>query len=61
MYWVQDLKIMSKDPQSQVLNSDDIQLAMVNTDISKNLSDNMETSSKAVDPGKLGNSIDWYT
>ena len=61
MYWVQDMKRMSKDPESQVLTSDDIQLAMDNTDIRKNLSDNMETSSKAADPGKLGNSIDWYT
>ena len=52
---------MSKDPESQVLTSDDIQLAMNNTDIRKSLSDNMETSSKAADPGKLGNSIDWYT
>ena len=59
MYWVQDMKRMSKDPESQVLTSDDIQLAMDNTDIRKNLSDNMETSSKAADPGKLGNSIDW--
>ena len=61
MYWVQDMKRMSKDPESQVLTSDDIQLAMNNTDIRKSLSDNMETSSKAADPGKLGNSIDWYT
>ena len=52
---------MSKDPESQVLTSDDIQLAMDNTDIRKNLSDNMETLSKAGESGKLGNSIDWYT
>jgi Txe/YoeB family toxin of Txe-Axe toxin-antitoxin module len=31
MYWVQDMKRMSKDPESQVLTSDDIQLAMDNT------------------------------
>jgi hypothetical protein len=61
MYWVQDMKRMSKDPESQILTSDDIQLAMDNTNIRKNLSDNMETSSKAADLGKLGNSIEWYT
>jgi hypothetical protein len=61
MYWVQDKKRMSKDPESQVLTSDDIQLALDNTDIRKNLSENMETSSKAANSGELGNSIDWYT
>jgi len=46
MHWVQDMKRMSKVPESQVLTSDDIQLAMDNTD-------NMETSSKEADTGKL--------
>ena len=34
---------------------------MDTADIRKNLFDNTEASSKAADPGKLYNSIDWYT
>ena len=42
---------MSKDPEGQVLTSDDIQLAIDSTGIRKNLSITME--------GKLGRIIDW--
>ena len=61
MYWVQDMKRMSINPEDQDIASADIQLAIENTDIRKNLFDNMDTSSKAADPGKLGNQVDWYT
>lgn len=61
MYWVQDMKRMSLKVEDQDLTSADIQLAIDNTDIRKNLFDNMETSSKAADPGKLGNQVDWST
>jgi hypothetical protein len=62
MYWVQDMKRMSINTEDQDIASADIQLAIENTDIHKNLFDNMEdTSSKAADPGKLGNQVDWYT
>ena len=52
---------MSMHPKEQTLTSAAIQLAIDNADILKSLSDNMETSSKAEDPGKLGNQVDWYT
>jgi hypothetical protein len=61
MYWVQDMKRMSINPEDQDISSADIQLAIENTDIHKNLFDNMETSSKLADPGKLGNQVDWCT
>jgi hypothetical protein len=61
MYWVQDMKRMSINPEDQDIASADTQLAIENTDIHKNLFDNMDTSSKAADPGKLGNQVDWYT
>jgi hypothetical protein len=46
MYWVQDMKRMSINPEEQDIASADIQLAIENTDIRKNLFDNMDTSSK---------------
>jgi hypothetical protein len=61
MYWVQDMKRMSINPEDQDVASADIQLAIENTDIRKNLFDNMDISSKAADQGKLGNQVDWYT
>jgi hypothetical protein len=55
------MKWMSINPKDQDIASGDFQLAIKNTDISKTLFDNMETSNKAADPGKLGNQVDWYT
>jgi hypothetical protein len=61
MNWVQDMKRMGINPEDQDIASADIQLPIENTDIRKNLFNNMDTSSKAADPGKLGNQVDWYT
>ena len=61
MHWAQDMQRMSKDPLQQALNPIDLAIAMANSDIRKNLSDNMETASKAADPGKLRTNTDWYT
>lgn len=61
MHWVQDMKRMSRDPSEQLLTPMELALAAANNDIRKNLADNMETASKAADPGKLRNTTDWYT
>jgi hypothetical protein len=61
MYWEQDMKRMSINPEDKDITSADIQLEFGNIDIRKNLFDNMEPSSKAADLGKLGNQGDWYT
>ena len=61
MHWTQDMKRMSLDPTDQMLNPMQLALASANADIRKNLSDNMETASKAADPGKLKTNTDWYT
>lgn len=61
MHWVQDMKRMSRDPSEQILTPMELALAAANNDIRKNLADNMETASKAADPGKLRNTTDWYT
>ena len=52
---------MSKDPAQQLLTPVDIAIAAANSDICINLADNMETASKAADPGKLRTNTDWYT
>jgi hypothetical protein len=52
---------MSTNPEDEEIASSDIQLAIDNAEIRKNLFDNMETSSMAADPGKLGNQVDSYT
>jgi hypothetical protein len=52
---------MRNDPEDQFFTSADIQLAFDNTAICKSLSNNVETSSKADELGKLGNNTDWYT
>ena len=51
---------MSKDPAQQLLTPVDIAIAAANSDICINLADNMETTSKAADPGKLRTDTDWY-
>jgi hypothetical protein len=51
MNWVQEMKRRSINAEPQDIASADIQLAIENTDICKNLFDNIETSSKAADPG----------
>lgn len=61
MHWVQDMTRMSKNPSLQRLTPLELALAVANNDIRKNLSDNMETASKAADPGKLRTNTDWYT
>jgi hypothetical protein len=55
------MKMMSINPEDQDIASADIQHVIENTDIRKNLFDDMDTSSKAADPGKLGSQVDWYT
>ena len=61
MHWTQDMKRMSKDPSQQQLTPIEIAIAAANSDIRINLADNMETASKAADPGKLRTNTDWYT
>jgi hypothetical protein len=61
MHWVQDMKRMSRDPSEQRLSPVEIALAAANNDIRTNMADNMETASKAADPGKLKTNTDWYT
>ena len=51
---------MSKDPAQQLLTPVDIAIAAANSDICINLADNMKTTSKAADPGKLRTDTDWY-
>ena len=61
MHWVQDTRRTSKLPVEQMLTRVDLAFAAANAEIRKNLSDNMETASKAADPGKLRTNTDWYT
>jgi hypothetical protein len=61
MHWVQDMKRLSRDPSEQVLSPMELALAAANNEIRTNMSDNMETASKAADPGKLRTNTDWYT
>jgi hypothetical protein len=61
MHWVQDMKRTSRDPSEQILTPFELATAAANNDIRKNLADNMETASKAADPGKLRTNTDWYT
>lgn len=61
MHWVQDTNRMSLDPEEQILTIEAIGRAIANSEIRKNLADNMDTASKAADPGKLKNNTDWYT
>jgi hypothetical protein len=61
MHWVQDTKRMSLDPSQQHLTIESIARAAANNEIRKNMADNMDTASKAADPGKLKTNTDWYT
>lgn len=61
MHWVQDQNRMSKLPAEQQLDPMHLALAAANNEIRKNLADNMDTASKAADPGKLRTNTDWYT
>jgi hypothetical protein len=61
MHWTWDMQWMSRDPSEQVLNPMALALVATNNDICTNMSDNMETASKAADPGKRKTNTNWYT
>jgi hypothetical protein len=61
MHWVQDCGRTDREPRAQQINANDIADAAVNANHRLNLKDNMETASKATDPGKLKANTDWYT
>ena len=54
IYWVEDTPaVASKLPMEQMLTQVDLVIAAASNDICNNLSDNMETVSRAADAGKL--------
>lgn len=61
MHWVQDCRRTDRDPDYEHINADDIANASINANLRMNIKDNMETASKATDPGKLKANTDWYT
>jgi hypothetical protein len=61
MHWVQDCRRTNRDPDHERIDADDIAMAAINANHRLNIKDNMETASKATDPGKLKANTDWYT
>ena len=60
MHWVQDMQRTQKDPATQVVTRETFHTALDNATIRENMADNMDTASKAADPGKLKANTDWY-
>ena len=60
MHWVQDMQRTQKDPAVQVVTRETFHTALDNATIRENMVDNMDTASKAADPGKLKANTDWY-